>query len=454
MSVQTDFINSIAPYVQKWQKQYGFGVCSAIIAQACLESAFGQSDKAQYNNYFGLKYKGNRVTCNSGKFTSTSAEWKDGKYYPIITEWYAFADMDDGVQGYFQFIGSGKYKVKGITDPEQYLQALKDGGYATSPNYVANNMRVVDTYGLRKYDEVNMVQYDLNRKPDSPLAKCAIWTYNCSIRNTKLKPSQFDFIPHCTAGMSSAEATATRFQRPDVKASATYCIGSNGDIVQNVPEEYRPWTTGGDLNVNGVTGAMMDHHSFTFEIANTTLAPNYLMSAEAIASLVYLMTDICKRHGIKSVTWKDDKYFASDSRNYNVIAVHKWYARKSCPGNFLYSSMQNVADTVNMLLASGGNIPSGDYVLDGVDYGEVFNPTYYRDHNPDVAASPYGVNDNTLWEHFRDFGMNELRRGNESFDARAYKERYEDLRNAYGDSNQMYYWHWIVFGKAEGRNGL
>ena len=454
MNIQTDFINEIAPYVQKWQKYYGFGVCSAIIAQACLESAFGQSDKAQYNNYFGLKYKGNRVTCNSGKFTSTSAEWKDGKYYPIITEWYAFANMDDGVQGYFQFIASGPYKVKGITDPETYLQALKDGGYATSPNYVANNMRVVDNYGLRKYDEVDMVQYDLNRKPDSPLAKCAIWTYNCSIRNTKLKPSQFDFIPHCTAGMSSAESTARRFQNPAVQASCHYCIGSNGDIVQNVPEEYRAWTTGGDLNVNGVTGAMMDHHSFTFEIANTALAPDYPMSAEAIASLVYLMVDICKRHGIKKVIWNGDKYYASNANNYNVIAAHRWYARKSCPGNFLYNSMGNVADTVNMLLASGGDIPSGDYVIDGVNYGEVFDPTYYRDHNPDVAASPYGVNDSTLWEHFRDFGMNELRRGNESFNARAYKERYADLREAYGDSNQMYYWHWIVFGKAEGRNGL
>ena len=454
MNIQTDFINEIAPYVQKWQKYYGFGVCSAIIAQACLESAFGQSDKAQYNNYFGLKYKGNRVTCNSGKFTSTSAEWKDGKYYPIITEWYAFANMDDGVQGYFQFIASGKYKVKGITDPETYLQALKDGGYATSPNYVANNMRVVDNYGLRKYDEVDMVQYDLNRKPDSPLAKCAIWTYNCSIRNTKLRPSQFDFIPHCTAGMSSAESTARRFQNPAVQASCHYCIGSNGDIVQNVPEEYRAWTTGGDLNVGGVTGAMMDHHSFTFEIANTALAPDYPMSAEAIASLVYLMVDICKRHGIKKVTWNGDKYYASNISNYNVIAAHRWYARKSCPGNFLYNSMKNVADTVNMLLASGGDIPSGDYVIDGVDYSEVFNPAYYRDHNADVAASPYGVNDSTLWEHFRDFGMNELRRGNESFNARAYKERYADLREAYGDSNQMYYWHWIVFGKAEGRNGL
>ena len=454
MNIQTDFINEIAPYVQKWQKYYGFGVCSAIIAQACLESAFGQSDKAQYNNYFGLKYKGNRVTCNSGKFTSTSAEWKDGKYYPIITEWYAFANMDDGVQGYFQFIGSGKYKVKGITDPETYLQALKDGGYATSPNYVANNMRVVETYGLRKYDEVDMVQYDLNRKPDSPLAKCAIWTYNCSIRNTKLKPSQFKFVPHCTAGMSTAEATARSFQNPKRQASCTYCIGGNGDIVQSVPEEYRPWTTGGDLNVNGVTGAMIDHMAFTFEIANSALGGSWPMSAEAINSLVLIMVDICKRYGIPKVYWNGDKYFSSKAENYNTINVHRWYARKACPGDFLVALMPNVAMTVNAILASGGDIPSGSYVIDGVDYGEVFDPTYYRDHNPDVAASPYGVNDSTLWEHFRDFGMNELRRGNESFNARAYKERYADLREAYGDSNQMYYWHWIVFGKAEGRNGL
>jgi len=297
-----------------------------------------------------------------------------------------------------------------------------------------------------------MVRYDLNRKPDSPLAKCAIWTYNCSVRNTKLKPSQFSFIPHCTAGMSSAEATATRFQRADVQASATYCIGSNGDIVQNVPEEYRPWTTGGDLNVNGVTGAMMDHHSYTFEIANTALAPDYPMSAEAIASLIYLMVDICKRHGIPKVIWNNDKFYASTHDN--TIAVHRWYCRKSCPGNFLMSCMSNVADTVNMLLANGGAIPSGDYVIDGINYGEVFDPTYYRDHNLDVAASPYGVNDGTLWEHFRDFGMNELRQGNAEFNARVYKERYADLREAFGDSNQMYYWHWIVFGKAEGRNGL
>lgn len=298
------------------------------------------------------------------------------------------------------------------------------------------------------------VNYNFNRKPDSPLAKCAIWTTNCSIRNTKLKPSQFKFVPHCTAGMSTAESTARSFQNPNRGASCTYCIGGNGDIVQSVPEEYRPWTTGGDLNVNGVTGAMIDHMAFTFEIANSALGGAWPMSNEAITSLVLLMADICKRYGIKKVYWNGDKYFSSKAENYNTINVHRWYARKACPGDFLVALMPNVAMMVNAILASGGVTPSGSYVIDGVDYGEVFNPTYYRDHNPDVAASPYGVNDETLWNHFRDFGMNELRQGNETFNARAYKERYADLREAYGDDNPMYYWHWIVFGKAEGRNGL
>ena len=74
MGKQEDFINQIAPFVMQWQKIFGFGVCSAIIAQACLESAFGQSNKAGHGNYLGLKYKKNRVTCNSGVFEDRSAE--------------------------------------------------------------------------------------------------------------------------------------------------------------------------------------------------------------------------------------------------------------------------------------------------------------------------------------------------------------------------------------------
>ena len=104
MGYQEDFISTIAPYVVSWRNFTGYGVASAIIAQACIESAYGGSNKAQYNNYFGLKYKSGRVTCNSGTFTDTSYEWVNGQYVQITTEWYKFTDMYNGVGGYFQFI--------------------------------------------------------------------------------------------------------------------------------------------------------------------------------------------------------------------------------------------------------------------------------------------------------------------------------------------------------------
>ena len=71
MGRQEDFILSIVPYVSSWKNYLGYGVVSAIVAQACLESAYGSSDKAKHNNYFGLKYKGNRVSCYSGYYTIT-----------------------------------------------------------------------------------------------------------------------------------------------------------------------------------------------------------------------------------------------------------------------------------------------------------------------------------------------------------------------------------------------
>ena len=72
------FIAEVAKYVQKYAPQYGISVCSPIIAQACLESAYGTSAKAKYHNYFGLKYRQKRVKCHSGYFVDGGAEQKDG----------------------------------------------------------------------------------------------------------------------------------------------------------------------------------------------------------------------------------------------------------------------------------------------------------------------------------------------------------------------------------------
>jgi N-acetylmuramoyl-L-alanine amidase len=157
MSKQTEFINKIAPIIQRYAKQYGFKTCSGIIAQACLESAWGTSDKAAHHNYFGLKYRNGRVGCHIGYFKSGSKEeYKVGQITNIIGSWYMFASMEKGVEGYFQFITNGPYPIallKAADNPRNYLSLLKESKYATSSTYVENNMRVVDQYNLTQFDK-------------------------------------------------------------------------------------------------------------------------------------------------------------------------------------------------------------------------------------------------------------------------------------------------------------
>lgn len=157
MSKQTDFISKIAPVIKRYAQQYGFTCCSGIIAQACLESAWGTSDKAAHHNYFGLKYRNGRVSCHSGYFKAGSKEeYTKGQLTNIIGSWYKFDSMEKGVEGYFQFITNGPYPVsslKAAVFPRAYLSLLKNAGYATDSNYVESNMRVVDQYNLTCFDE-------------------------------------------------------------------------------------------------------------------------------------------------------------------------------------------------------------------------------------------------------------------------------------------------------------
>ena len=154
MSKQTDFIKKIAPLVQKIAPEFDIRCCSAVIAQACLESAYGTSNKAQHHNYFGLKYRPGRLTCSSGTFVDGSSEQReDGSHYDITDSWYEFDSMENGVRGYFQFTDIANYaNLKGVADPETYLTNIKKDGYATSLDYVKNVMAVVTKYNLTQYD--------------------------------------------------------------------------------------------------------------------------------------------------------------------------------------------------------------------------------------------------------------------------------------------------------------
>ena len=150
---KNEFISSVAGYVQKYAAAYGILVHSPVIAQAVLESGWGGSRlSSQYHNYFGLKC-GSRWTGKSVNM-KTQEEYTPGALTTISDNFRVYDSMEEGIKGYFDFIQLPRYRnLKGITDPEKYLETIRADGYATSSSYVENCMKLIRQYGLTKYDE-------------------------------------------------------------------------------------------------------------------------------------------------------------------------------------------------------------------------------------------------------------------------------------------------------------
>lgn len=86
----------------------------------------------------------------------------------------------------------------------------------------------------------------------------------------------------------------------------------------------------------------------------------------------------------------------------------------------------------------------------GKNYAAVYNPEYYMAYNPDVANS-VGYSSDALIAHFLNYGMNEGRRGKESFDVYAYRAQNKDLRQIFQNNLKSYYLHYVDYGINEGR---
>lgn len=144
------FIQKIGPIIQAEAKKRGYLVCSPIIAQAVIESRYGESGLAKYHNYFGLK-------CGS-RWKGPSVNMKTKEEYnsqlvSIRDNFRAYPDMESGVKGYFDFISTIRYaNLKTAPTPEEYLRRIKADGYATSSSYVNTNLSCINTYDLTKWD--------------------------------------------------------------------------------------------------------------------------------------------------------------------------------------------------------------------------------------------------------------------------------------------------------------
>lgn len=162
-----DFIKQIALIIQQEAKIRGYKVCSPIIAQACIESAYGKSKlAAKYYNYFGMKcgksWKGKSVNL------STREEYSPGTLTTIKDNFRVYDNMNDGVKGYFDFISSTRYSnLKTAITPKQYLEMIKADGYATSSTYVNTNMNCITKWNLDKYDTIsNDIQKTIWKRGD------------------------------------------------------------------------------------------------------------------------------------------------------------------------------------------------------------------------------------------------------------------------------------------------
>ena len=341
----TEFIEKIGTYVQKYAPAYGICVHSPIIAQAVLESARGTSELAvKANNYFGLKYKPGRCPTATGSYAKVGSEQKaDGTYTSASMQWFAFPDMEACVRGYFDFINNSRYaNLKGVTNPEEYLTNIRADDYATSLKYVDNLMAVIRNYNLTRFD---------GKKVES-MSNSTLATYTrISPNKTSPRNHRIDTITiHCMAGNLTVERCGELFAKRTRMASSNYGIGSDGRIGLYVEEKDRSWCSSNKAN---------DMRAVTIEVANDGgAATGWHVSDAAMASLIALVADICKRNGISKLVWSTNKNDRVNHRNGCNMTVHRDFKNKACPGDYLYGKHAYIAAEVNKRLGVAETQPT------------------------------------------------------------------------------------------------
>lgn len=160
---------------------------------------------------------------------------------------------------------------------------------------------------------------------------------------------------HCMAGNLSVETCGNVFAPASTEASSNYGIGSDGRIAMYVEEKDRSWCS---------SSASNDNRAITIEVANDGGAPDWHVSDAAIDSLIRLCADICQRNKIKKLIWRGDSSLIGQI-NLQNMTVHRWFAAKACPGDYLYNLHAFIARQVNKLIQKN----TGNY--DGIQGSEL-----------------------------------------------------------------------------------
>ena len=177
------------------------------------------------------------------------------------------------------------------------------------------------------------------------------YTNSSLVSYTKLSPNHsgqrthsIDRItPHCVVGQCSVETLGNIFRPTTRRASCNYGVGVGGRVGSDVEETNRAWCSSSSAN---------DQRAITIECASDATEP-YAFKDVVYQKLITLCVDICKRNGKSKLLWlgdKDKTLAYSPKADEMVLTVHRWFANKSCPGNWMYARMGDLAEKVTAQL--------------------------------------------------------------------------------------------------------
>ena len=162
----------------------------------------------------------------------------------------------------------------------------------------------------------------------SPLASATYPAYSGNYTKGRPQGRINHITVHHMAGVLSAQQCGGIFQQAGRKASSNYGIGNGGEIANYVDEADTAWC---DSNWNS------NCTTVSIETSNNACGGDWTVGDAAYNSLIKLVADIAKRNGLghlvpgKNLTW------------------HSMYAATTCPGNYLRSKMQEIADRANAI---------------------------------------------------------------------------------------------------------
>lgn len=166
----------------------------------------------------------------------------------------------------------------------------------------------------------------------SPLATESYPAYAGNYSGPEARKNITAVTVHHMAGVLSAKDCGAIFQRPGRNGSSHYGIGVNGEIAWYVDENCVAWT-----NSNWPSNQC----SVTIETSNSSTGGDWPVSDASYKSLIKLVADVAKRNGLGKLVPGEN------------LTWHSMFAATDCPGPYLRSKMQNIADEANKINGQG-----------------------------------------------------------------------------------------------------